>query len=485
MIYDEDNRNAINNLLNGGSGSAGGGGAGGGGGTYVVSSKETAFGMLRRKTLSDGGVFGKNRRGSTSGGPSEATDCFQLEAEPLEALSSALSFTTYLPDISKTGMKAKTLLENPSGLNNSNNSINNSSGSSIAVEGLSFVPLPLSTRRDINGSLIVSQNEIIAYVWLPLFLNASTNEEMTSLTWSLEGFIATFRELDMPILPALSILLMNVLFYRNRYMEMAKLVQLNFFPDSTDVAMASLEFRDILEDWHNSSVNNSGSSSIKSKGPNESMVRLQMQSAMQILQQAGIDMLHRLDEKVTLVLWHLGHARIVEAVMMCTKKSGLWRAGLPPGCISGIEFFNSAMKAIENLDNTSDFENDLKRINGQIAENRRLDALEREEQQKERELSRGSPSRDSLLRGRTSSSSSIASTSSDGRVRIVEYVVRDTFLNQQSDALLCKRVDILILVYNFIKEWDNSVLLASSVSVSSLMILLMFIVTCIIESSQV
>jgi hypothetical protein len=68
---------------------------------------------------------------------------------------------------------------------------------------------------------------------------------------------------------------------------------------------------------------------------------------MLILQQVGLDMLWRLGERSTVVRWLLGHGRLEEALGLCQKRKGRWRAALGPGSVPASEFFSGALGALQ------------------------------------------------------------------------------------------------------------------------------------------
>jgi hypothetical protein len=59
-------------------------------------------------------------------------------------------------------------------------------------------------------------------------------------------------------------------------------------------------------------------------------------------------MLWRLQERATVVRWLLGHGRVMDAITLCIKRGGQWRAGLAPGSIAAVEFFTATIKYFEN-----------------------------------------------------------------------------------------------------------------------------------------
>jgi hypothetical protein len=291
--------------------------------------------------------------------------------------------------------------------------------------------------------------------------------------------------MDLPLLPANSLLLMNVMFCRGRHMEVARLMQLNVFPDAGEVAMSALELRDILTDllaYHERRSDQAVASPpspsklrmFSNVGLTDSVLDCQRTCcAIATLQQAAMDMLWRLDEKSTIVRWHLTHGLVVEAVMMCSKKLGVWRSGLAPGCISGVEFFSSAVQVVSAMTSDGSVSSDLSMAHRLIAQSEAMDLQAEQEERAERKEALhsiegratkvceegDSPS----LRSHSSSFERLVLPSFDPSAPSSLYPFRDQLVREQTEALHSRRVALLYTVYQFIREWDNSVLLVSTV----------------------
>ncbi len=94
------------------------------------------------------------------------------------------------------------------------------------------------------------------------------------------------------------------------------MLQSQLFPDTIDIAMNSLELADIIEDTElqaqyqsqlNVSSDESDSNTLHTISPYEFV---SIKSAVQLLQQVGLDMLWRLGEYSIVVRWLLGHGKV-------------------------------------------------------------------------------------------------------------------------------------------------------------------------------
>jgi hypothetical protein len=198
--------------------------------------------------------------------------------------------------------------------------------------------VPLQVRRDSAGTLLVTQTELLSHVWFPLILNSMTNDASCEYyRWALSSFIACYRALGVPISPITSMLLLSVLTVKGKYMEVARLLQLQFFPDSTEIANIALEISGLIE---------------KKKETNLTSLL----STVHTIRQVSLDMLWRLNEKVTVVRWLLGRGDIIDAITLCSKRKNQWRDGITPELISSTEFFVSAMYALRLMEGTDEGE---------------------------------------------------------------------------------------------------------------------------------
>jgi len=207
------------------------------------------------------------------------------------------------------------------------------------TELVSNIPtVPLQLRRDSSGTLIVSQTELLSHVWFPLILNSMTNDASCDYyRWALSSFISCYRSVGVPISPVTSMLLLSMLTVKGKYMEVARLLQLQFLPDSTEIANIALEISGLIE---------------KKKHANMTSLL----STVQTIRQVSLDMLWRLNEKVTVVRWLLGRGDIIDAISLCMKRKSQWRDGISPEFISSTEFFVSAMYALRLMESNDEGE---------------------------------------------------------------------------------------------------------------------------------
>jgi len=212
-------------------------------------------------------------------------------------------------------------------------------------------------------------------------------------------------------------LLLKLFSARKKYMEIARLLQLQFFPDAAEVAMTALELCDVIAD-------NSGTLLTQPRGVLEQHLQT---SAIANLQQVGLDMLWRLQERTTVVRWLLGHGKVMEAISLCQKRRGQWRTGLSPASIPGADFFLAAVMALH-------------------AKHPILEEEEDEDDEDEESDER----KDSLERD--------AAT------------VRNTYVDdgeERDDTSYFvlgpgERVELMHTVYKFIREWDHTCINASA-----------------------
>lgn len=204
-----------------------------------------------------------------------------------------------------------------------------------------------AVRRCGDGALIVSQYDMLHHVWLPRLrsLSASDLTSIDRLTSTLCAYVALLRGTGLVVHPTLSLMLFNHLLSYDNYIEACRLLQFQFFPDATELAVAALELSSEL----NNSLN-SGSSIASGKASlatgKMSVGRLSISTMVPTLQQAGIDMLWRLEERAVAVRWLLGQGEVTEAMHVCIKRKGCWRNGLAPSSIPGVDFFAAAVMCV-------------------------------------------------------------------------------------------------------------------------------------------
>jgi hypothetical protein len=379
--------------------------------------------------------------------------------------------------------------------------------------------IPLSTRRDAVGNILCTQAELLSHVWLPLLLSSET--DFNYLAWALLVFIAHLRESNLPVAPACAALLLNVLFHSRRHVEVGRALHQRALPDSIELALYSLEFCDMLQDHiHNNlkMLTRPSPTGGPSAGPSPAKVEDKGESgkgrdggadadgregrggreggggarspspppppatgpplertlsavstatitatparvlatgsanssavygctphdqhqrdecSLQQLRQGGLDVLWRLDERVIAVKWHLSHGNILEAMGICKKRAGKWQPPLVPGSISAVEFFTSAVSYVSTMQKLALVEEEqllakCKEIDAEIVSLRNLT--------------------NSML---------------GNLAQAAPLLVKETRrVKDISEVNRGKAVNIFYSLYLFIKEWDPSMLVQSTV----------------------
>ena len=230
--------------------------------------------------------------------------------------------------------------------------------------GMSYIPTALTSnelqriqpvRRNSNFNIIITQNEMVDHIWLPLSLeytkkvSASSAKNVEFLVCTLKMYISSLKFVCVPVNASLSLLLLNLLVYREKFKEMAHIVQLQFFSDSPDFAVALLDMADTMQDACNENENREFfSHNIR-----------EVQYAISTMQQAGKDILWRCQEYGTVIRWMLSHGHLKEALRLCIKSKNLMKNASV--IVAGIEFFRAALNEIRGA--LKLFNSDTSRVN--------------------------------------------------------------------------------------------------------------------------
>jgi hypothetical protein len=231
-------------------------------------------------------------------------------------------------------------------------------------------PPPINIFRNQRACLLCTQTEILSYVWLPVALRlvecqSGDGEDVVAdelpryctidnVISNLLLYFANLRTHDVPINLSLSLLLVNLLAFQKRYLDISHYVQLQFLTDSAELGMSILDMSDSLEDELKTFATSSISGKQSTQWSQHSYAkattrRRDMVHAVSSMRQAGVDMLWRLNEKTAVVRWMLSHGKVSDAMILCTKTKGQWKNGLSPMGISGLDFFRSAMTELCHL----------------------------------------------------------------------------------------------------------------------------------------
>jgi len=225
--------------------------------------------------------------------------------------------------------------------------------------------ITLTMRRDMSSRrTICSQTEILSHVWLPILIHIDQHINIQYLTEVLIYFIIFLNESSIKLISSYSVLLVNLLFHSQQYMELINILKFHLLPDSIELALVILEFSEIIDSQieremityannSNNNNNNNNNNNYNSSGDDVHSDQLESttvvsSASLSVMRQVGLDILWRLDERITVLNWLLNHSMILEAIDICKKRNGQWQKWLPPGCISGIDFFIGAVKAMNN-----------------------------------------------------------------------------------------------------------------------------------------
>ncbi len=226
----------------------------------------------------------------------------------------------------------------------------------------------VGTHRDPTGHLVVTQTELLSYVWLPQILIKRASVDFAYLASALTLTQSTLQGAGVETTSAASLCLLKMLEANSRYVEIGRLLQLQFFPDDYSVATFALDLGEKLDTALSqplsalavdpaadidASLSHLALAAGQERVPGatlQSSLSLSylagLRSAVRILHQTGLDMLWRIGEKPLVVRWLLTHGRITDAMRLCCRHKGQWRAGLPQGCVDGVDFYDGAVVAL-------------------------------------------------------------------------------------------------------------------------------------------
>jgi hypothetical protein len=118
-----------------------------------------------------------------------------LQKYDLESLEPAHTLHLFLPDISNVGGRiCIRRFSSISELNNNNLNDNDNIKNEVKLKKMNSSPVPLSTRRDIHGNLVITQTETLSHIWLPFILSSiSSGSSLDYASWALTSYIAAYR----------------------------------------------------------------------------------------------------------------------------------------------------------------------------------------------------------------------------------------------------------------------------------------------------
>jgi hypothetical protein len=208
-------------------------------------------------------------------------------------------------------------------------------------------------RRNADAGMIITQIEMLNHIWLPLSLeyttsgDAKASENVDFLISALKVYISSLKTVAVVVNASISLLLLNLLAFREKYKELAHIIQLQFFSDSPEFAVALLDIADTMVDACASRCKQHDSSSddcIPHRAPVQHLDQLQY--AIATLQQAGRDILWRGQEHGTVIRWMLSHGQLDEALRLCIKFRSSFKNAT--AVVPGVDFFRAALADISS-----------------------------------------------------------------------------------------------------------------------------------------
>lgn len=284
-----------------------------------------------------------------------------LSSPIIDSLEPPLAVHMYLPDLALLGGQLKGMKTMSSSSSNNTKRLNLTSSISPQASGSSGLPkTPLTTRRNAEGNLIITQIEMLCYLWLPLIdlENIRGGPEEDAYVWALSAYIGAFRRHDIAVESAISLLHINLLALKYQYSEIGRLIQLQFYSDTSEVALSALDLHDSL--LYSTHVQEEGGDSDSTQVTQSQSTRKSVfvpdglcpagiAHIVETLKQAGLDMLWRQKDRVAVVRWLLEHNEVLDAISLCMKRNGKWRNDLTPVSLPGIDFFRSAIAQLSKI----------------------------------------------------------------------------------------------------------------------------------------
>jgi tetratricopeptide (TPR) repeat protein len=201
-------------------------------------------------------------------------------------------------------------------------------------------------RRDFEGSIVISQSEIMSKIWFRL-LNDSLYDA-TYCIWALQAYITALNKAGIEAESFVTVFLIKMLSSQNKYTEISKLLQMRLLPDSERLASEML----LLVDALNKSAKDAG-------------IMRDYNKIIGKLSNIGIEMFWRCGERVRVIRWLLEHGFINEAINLCLKsrESRSQESILTCEAISGADFLKYSLQAYKNCGEFEKTERLFERLN--------------------------------------------------------------------------------------------------------------------------
>lgn len=225
---------------------------------------------------------------------------------------------------------------------------------------------PLHTRRDEKGDLIVTQTEVLMYVWIPILLNPHDTIDYNYCCDVLTLYIASIIDQGIAIIPSILYLHLQLLFALERYQDIINFLGTgNVYPDSIIIARSLLDFATILEEGllNIEALHKLGNHEKEEDSNNALEFRRLQSECIERFRKYGLDMLWKVGEYTTIVKTYLLQGKIFEAIEVChhyirynsasitaslsNDESTGYRSNLLTSTISGTEFYIATLQLLD------------------------------------------------------------------------------------------------------------------------------------------
>jgi hypothetical protein len=277
-----------------------------------------------------------------------------LEIEPIE-----LTSTSVLPSVSSTinivCSKAKAFR------NNGNKTVPNVKATDasspdmvrqLSSQAAKSETIPLSTRRNEIGDLIVTQTEMLSYIFLPFLMGISHKMgDYEYLSEVMTLYLSSILDQGIDMVSSIAYLHVQLLFSLGKYNELANLTSISFYNDSVHVARSLLDFVSLLEeDAISFDEKYVGEVSYEYPNCDWKEEHNMITTCIEKFRISALQVLWKLNEHTTVVKTYLTQGLITEAMELCQQHSVAGKDGnngVLPNSLSGAEFLYATFKFFE------------------------------------------------------------------------------------------------------------------------------------------
>jgi hypothetical protein len=210
--------------------------------------------------------------------------------------------------------------------------------------------IPLSTRRNELGDLIVTQSEMLSYIFLPFLVGISNKmEDYEYLSEVMTLYLSCLLDQGIDIVSSISYLHVQLLFSLGKYTELSNLISISFYSDSVYVARTLLDFVSLLEEdavaFRKRTSEGNDCIGVKEE-------RKMIAACIEKFRINALQVLWKLNEHTTVVKTYLTQGLIMEAMELC-QQLPVSSAGkdsnivVLPNSLTGAEFLYATFKVFE------------------------------------------------------------------------------------------------------------------------------------------